>query len=78
MWPWMSQCIDNKNIVWVFLQRRDNPRSWTFRKKKMTSPRIEKRNYLLENLNVGRNVVRMKRMRTRTRKKKIMIGPSQS
>ena len=31
-----------ENTVWVFLQK-DNPRSWTFRKKKMTSPRRGKR-----------------------------------
>lgn len=43
MWPWMSQCIVNKNIVWVLLQRRELPKSWTFRKKKMASPRRGKR-----------------------------------
>ena len=48
MWPWMSQCIVNNNTVWVFLQRRNNPRSWTFRKKKMASPRRGKRKLPVE------------------------------
>ena len=35
-------------IVWMFLQRRDNPSSWTYRKKKMTSPRRGKRKLPVE------------------------------
>ena len=31
-----------ESTAWVFLQK-DNPRSWTFRKNKMTSPRRGKR-----------------------------------
>jgi len=46
----MSQCIVNKNIVWAFLQRRDNPRRWSERKKKMASPRRGKRKLPVEDL----------------------------